>query len=54
MTDLQNMIVMLSKSNEEFAKQKSGSSDWKIVLPAREISIVFDGDGNFKYMHKNL
>jgi len=53
MTDLQNMIVMLSKSDEEFTKYKSGN-DWKIQLNQREVCIVFDKDGNFKYMSKVL
>jgi hypothetical protein len=49
MNDLQNMIMMLSKSDEEFRKYRSGD-DWKIQLSKVEVFIVFDKDGNFLYM----
>ncbi len=51
MTDLQTMIVMLSKSNETFSKYKSGD-DWKITFSTREVYILFDKDGNFKYISR--
>ena len=53
MTDLQNMISMISKSDEEFTKYKSGD-DWKVCLNNREVYILFDKDGNFKFMAKVL
>jgi len=52
MTDLQNMILMLSKSDVEFTKYRSGN-DWKIQKN-KEVYILFDKDGNFKSMGKVL
>jgi hypothetical protein len=44
---------MISKSDEEFTKYKSGD-DWKVCLNNREVYILFDKDGNFKFMAKVL
>lgn len=44
---------MLSKTDEEFTKYKSGS-DWKLQMSGRKAYMLFDKDGNFKYMGQVL
>ena len=54
MTDLQQMIVMLSKSDTEFRKEQF-AGDWKLTLSNREedyIYFLFEKDGSFKYTRK--
>jgi hypothetical protein len=49
MSDLQNMLTMLSNSTDEFSKEKSGA-DWKISVTNRLVVIYFDEDGKYKFM----
>jgi len=49
MTDLQNIIVMLGKSDETFEKTKSGK-DWKIVVTGRGVYFYFNEDGSFRFL----
>lgn len=49
MTDLQNIIVMLGKSNETFEKMKSGK-DWVIIVTGRGVEFYFNEDGNFIFL----
>lgn len=42
MTDLQNMIIMLAKSEDTFEKAKSGN-DWVLIL--KGVKFYFNTDG---------
>jgi hypothetical protein len=51
MTDLQNIIIMLTKSDEEFEKKKTGK-DWKVTVTGRDIEFYFNEDGSFRFLCK--
>lgn len=48
-TDLQHMLIMLSKTKEPFSKEESVNS-WMISLPEREISIYFNEDDSLNFI----
>ena len=51
MTDLQQTILMFSKSRELFEKAKN-NKDWKLIVTERGITFYFDENENFKFITK--
>lgn len=49
-TDLQNIVVMISKTDEPFEKSKSGDG-WIVVLPNRNVQFYFNADGSFHFLY---
>ena len=49
MTDLQQMIAMLAKSDESFEKSKSGK-DWRLTVTGRGVQFYFNEDGSFRFL----
>ena len=51
MTDLKTFVIMLSKSNESFSKEKSGDF-WVVKITKRGIEFTFNKDESFYYCIK--
>lgn len=53
MTDLQTMLVMLSKTEEEFIKRKCGEG-WLIEITGRAINIYFNKDESLHFFSNEI
>ena len=52
MTDLQQLLAMLLKSNESFNKELRGN-DWCVNITGRDIEFYFSHEGEFKFCYNS-
>ena len=51
-SDLQNIIIMLAKSDEAFEKAKTGKC-WTITVTGRGVKFYFNEDDSFHFICKD-
>jgi len=50
MTDLTQLLIMLSKSNEAFAKSKVPHNEKQWMIKVKNITFIFKEDESFDYV----
>jgi hypothetical protein len=53
MTDIQNLVIMLSKTDEEFVKKKDINGDWEVSVDSKDFTMTFNKDGSLKSVWNN-